>query len=257
MIGYYWIKNIFLEKIKEDILMKTESLKGLKQMSKVVYIFAKIGKILVTIAIPFVILAMIGIALIINKIEYKDGEIKFNGGEKETLVLVKEVTEEGTELKIKIKDSNVFVASVKGEDKVEKIEKFFEENNQNKVLIFTETACVCAIVALILYRIMLAKIEKIFKNICNEDTPFIADNAKLLKSIAWLIIIASVVISMIDVFAELILRLDVNINYDISKVIEALIVFSMGYVFEYGYELQQESNGKADVKENEPINPQN
>ena len=56
--------------------------------------------------------------------------------------------------------------------------------------------------------------------------------------------IALIIIPSISaVMFELIIKRDLNINFETFSVLEILIIFVISYIFEYGYEIQLDSNG--------------
>jgi hypothetical protein len=78
------------------------------------------------------------------------------------------------------------------------------------------------------------KVARLFDNFCNNTTPFTLGNVRLVKKIANNMIVLGV--------AELVIMgaFGASISGGISLV-SILIMYAFAYVFEYGYELQKES----------------
>ena len=93
--------------------------------------------------------------------------------------------------------------------------------------------------------IILSYVEKLFNNIKNNNTPFTLDNVKFIKKISYLMI----ALIMITPISEFIFNLVLRINggdspFELINILEILIIFSMSYIFEYGYEIQKESKAR-------------
>lgn len=65
------------------------------------------------------------------------------------------------------------------------------------------------------------------------------------------LMIAAIIISSIgsSLFGLLVIGIDFDI--DMFNVVEILFLISMAYIFEYGYEIQLDSNGRMYGEENE------
>ena len=98
---------------------------------------------------------------------------------------------------------------------------------------------------------MLKNIEKLFINIHNEDTPFTLENINYIRKIAMFLIIAIIAPTIFGIIFQAIIKMDMNIGIELMDLILVLIIFSMAYIFEYGYELQLDSRGKMYGDENE------
>ena len=81
-------------------------------------------------------------------------------------------------------------------------------------------------------------------NINQGDTPFTLENVKYIKEMAKLMIIALILPSGGGVIFEKILGADLGVDFEL---------FDISYIFEYGYELQQDTKAKmyGEVSDNE------
>ena len=88
----------------------------------------------------------------------------------------------------------------------------------------------------------LFNLEKLFKNIHDGDTPFTMENVHYIKVMTYLMIAVTIVAAVTDVFVSLLTLTDSTINVGFSLV-NILFLYSISYIFEYGYNLQKESKG--------------
>ena len=91
--------------------------------------------------------------------------------------------------------------------------------------------------------IVLNNVEKLFKNIEDGDTPFTLDNVSIIKKISYYLIAAILVMPISDVLFNQIIAQNETSFIDLMTILEILIIFSMSYIFEYGYEIQKDSKG--------------
>lgn len=91
---------------------------------------------------------------------------------------------------------------------------------------------------------MLHSLEKLFNNINNGDTPFTLENVGYIKKMAYLMIVVTILPDIIGIIFEAILKTDLNIGFELFSLVEILFLFSIAYIFQYGYEIQLDSKGK-------------
>jgi len=49
--------------------------------------------------------------------------------------------------------------------------------------------------------------------------------------------------NLIGVLFEVFLQMDLDIGFELFSLVEILFLFSISYIFQYGYEIQLDSNG--------------
>ena len=218
-------------------MIEKDKQRKLKVLSKIIYILAKIGKILTYIAIPFIVLGMVIIPLLMNKIDIKNDRIilKDKGN-------VISIVEKNDKLTINIKDAKV--AEVTSAKDISKIKDFFNNNSKGTIIAAGETALAFALISIIIAILLLRRVEKIFKNINKNDTPFTYDNVEHIRRIAFLMIINIILPAIASAVIELILKVDLNIHFGAYNLIEILSLYVLVYVFEYGCKLQKDSKCK-------------
>lgn len=243
-----------IDSLDEDIKMsvvkfKEEKQKKIKGISKAIYILARIGKIVTTIAIPIILFLLIVTPIFISNIELKDNTIVFNGADK--ITITEEKLNDGVTLQLKA--NGILIADAKDQDTILQMKNVLGNNSKGQIIAFLELGFGCLIICLVLYRMTLSRLEKLFININQGDTPFTLENVRYIKQMAKLMIIALILPSAGGIIFEKILATDLGVDFELFDVIQILFLFGISYIFEYGYELQQDTKAKmyGEVSDNE------
>lgn len=216
--------NLLDEEIKMNVVkFKKEKQNKVKGLSKAIYILSRIGKIACTVGITVVIMLMVAIPFSVGNLKFENGNI-----------FVKDVV----------------IGTAKAEE-IEQINNLYELHGETLMAIYSEIICACLLVSLFLLEQMLKKSEKLFVNIHNGDTPFTLENVKYIKDIALLLILQIIIPTISGYLMSFIMQIDLEVEFEIVDVISILVIFSMAYIFEYGYEIQQDSKGKIYGDEDE------
>lgn len=233
------------EEIKMKIVkFKSEQQRKMKGLSKAISIIAKVCRIIVIVCIPIIIASMIILGVLIKKVDIIDNEIKFTGTN-DTITIAEENN------KISLKMKNQVIADVTEQNTILEIKDFLENNSKLTAFIYVEAGFLFLIVNLILINIMLHALEKLFTNINRGDTPFTLENVSYIKKIAYLMIVVTILPNIIGIIFEMILQTDLDIGFELFNLVEILFLFSIAYIFQYGYEIQLDSHGKMYGEENE------
>lgn len=227
-------------------LNKTKQ-KRLRVVSKIIYILAMLGKIFTRIGVVAIILAMFIVMPILKNVDVNrvDDVIE---------IKVQDET-------IKIEDVDGKLIAVVGGEKVDlemandrkefdKVISVFADNSKEKLMAAFITAMVFAAVELVLTSIILGNLEELFKNIYIEDTPFTQENVGYIRKMTYFIIATTVLGIISSIVVNLIIPNKFNLNIGFG-LIEILIVYALGHIFEYGYELQLDSQAKIYGDDNE------
>lgn len=238
---------IDVDSLDEDIRMnvvkfKKEQQSKMKGLSKAIAIIAKIGKIICLVCIPILIATMIILGIFTLKVEFADNEIMWNGKD------VIKFTEADNKITLTIDNEVVAEAN---ENEIIKMKELLQNNSKLMVLVYFETGFVFLIVSLFLVSIMFRALEKLFNNINKGDTPFTLENVGYIKKMAYLMIAITILPNVVGVLFEIILKTDLNVGLEMFSLIEILFLFSIAYIFQYGYEIQLDSKGKMYGGENE------
>ena len=231
--------------LDEEIVMNVvkfneKKQKEVKTLSNVVAIIGKIGTIVLKVAIPFIIIAMIIIPYIVINIEIKDNEITFKS---ESIKIVD---------KNKIEVHGVIIGEYDSNLEDNEVIKIFKNNSNIKIIGYFETAMIFLIINIVIMIVILNYVHKLFNNIKNNQTPFTLENVRFIKKISYLMI-ALILITPISNILINILSTSTNsreTSFSLIGILEILIIFSMSYIFEYGYEIQKDSKGKIYSEEN-------
>lgn len=237
-----------LDSLDDDVKMsvvkfKSEKQKKVKALSKALMIISKIGRIGIYISLPFIALAMIVSPIFINNVQIKDNEITYKGAKGFKIV------DEGDKLEITY--DNKKVADNESIDEVRKIKEILTKNSKPVLIFFLECGCVFVIGSLVLVLFVLKNLGKLFSNIYNGDTPFTLENVKCIKHMAYYMIALIILPGFAGICFETILQTELNIQMNLFNILEILFVFAVAYIFEYGYEIQLDSNGKIYGEYNE------
>ena len=219
--------------MKEDTLEKKKQSK-VKVLSKILYIVAKIGKIFSYIAIPFIVLAMVIVPILFDNLEFKGNQIKV----KDTNKTVSLIEKDG---KLVIDVNGSKVAEISNLKEVDKVKGIFNDNLKTSVLVCSEITLVFELALIVLAILMLRHVEKLFKNINKESTPFTMNNVNHIRKIAIISIISIILPIILDVIINVILKGNFNAKMTSTSIFEILCLFVLTYIFEYGYKLQQKS----------------
>ena len=77
------------------------------------------------------------------------------------------------------------------------------------------------------------------------------DNVEHIKKMAYLMIWLIIFPAATGLFASLVVDADLNIDFDLSNLLTVLVLFSLAYIFEYGYQIQLDSKGRIYGDEDE------
>ena len=246
-----------IDSLDEDIKVsvvkfKEEKQKKIKGISKAIYVLARIGKIVITVSIPIIIFLLIVTPIFISNIELKDNTIIFKGARiDDKITITEEKSNDGVSLQLKAK--GILIADEKNQDTILQMKNVLENNSKGHIIIFLELGFGCLLICLVLYRMTLSRLEKLFININQGDTPFTLENVNYIKQMAKLMIIALALPTCGGLIYERILSVDLDVGFELFDIVQILFLFGISYIFEYGYELQQDTKAKmyGEVSNNE------
>ena len=232
---------IDLDSLDEEVKMsvvkfKSEKQKKVKGLSKALMIISKIGRIGIYICLPIIAILMFLAPIFISNVQIKDNEITYKGAKGFKIV------DEGDKLEITY--DNKTVVDTESLDEVRTIKEVLTKNSKPVLITFLELGFVFVIGSLVLILLVLKNIGKLFSNIHNGETPFTLENVKCIKHMAYFMIALIVMPTFSGFFFETVLRTDLNVSISMFNILEILFLFAMAYIFEYGYEIQLDSNGK-------------
>ena len=236
------------EEIKMSVVkFKEEKQKKIKGISKAIYVLARIGKIACKIAIPIIIIIMIVTPFFIKNIEVKNNELTWIGNNDKFSII-----DDGSKVTLKYND-NIIIADAGSEEVSTKYIEILNNNSKYLVIGYIEIGFLFLVISLFLYEMTLNRLERLFININQGDTPFTLENIRYIKEMAKLMIIALILPNCGGIIFEKILATDLGVDFELFDVIQILFLFGISYIFEYGYELQQDTKAKmyGEVSDNE------
>ena len=232
------------EEVKMSVVkLKSNQQRKMKGLSKAISIIAKIARIACLVSIPIIIASMIILGVITSKIEVENNELVFNGNE------VIRIEEKDDKVSLIVDDSTI--TELNNQSEIVKLKEFLESNSKVLIIGYIEVGFLFLIVSLILVSIMLKALENLFNNINQGDTPFTLENVGYIKKMAYLMIAVTILPSIMGVIFEVVLQMDLNVGFELFSLVEILFLFSIAYIFQYGYEIQLDSKGKMYGEENE------
>lgn len=235
--------NSLDEEVKMNVVkFKKEQQKKMKGISKAIYVIARIGKIMILLSAIILALLLFIIPMMASGINMTDTKFEFFGESYEyemngkNITLTNEKTGENAEFYIDT-DSN--------------LQNYFTGHSKTYYAVTAEFITICLIAFLGITFFILKDIEKLFMNIHQEDSPFTLENIKYIRKIAMLLIVAIIAPTVVGLLFQAMVNVDMNIGIELMDFVLVLIIFSLAYIFEYGYEIQLDSNGKMYGEENE------
>jgi len=239
-------KMVDIDSLDEEVKMsvvkfKKEKQNQMKGISKILLLVGKITSIVLRVAFGFLIAAMILLPIGFKYVDIEDGKIV----SKDKKIQIVEV---GKSTEIRIGD-HVVAADVKQSD-IDNISPAIERFGEPGVIILLEVGMVFLGAFIIVLIKSLGHLEKLFKNINEGDTPFTLDNVEHIKKMAYLMITCIVLSAIGQTILNIPLRSEIDLDFNVLNIIEILFLYSMSLIFEYGYEIQQDSKGIMYDKEN-------
>ena len=227
-----------ISSLDEEIIMNVvkfneKKQKQVKGLSNLIKNISKVGSIVLMVAIPFILLGMILIPYIVSSTIVNENTISFNT---KNIELIDENT---------IQIFDVISLGIDEKIKTKQIIEVFNNNSKTKIIVCLEFSMIFLITNILFMIFILKNSEKLFDNIKNHTTPFTLENVNCIKRIAYFLVI----LILLNPISEMFLNFIFNINssdggLELISILEILIIFSMAYIFEYGYEIQKDSQGK-------------
>ena len=227
-----------IDSLDEEIVMKVVKFneakqKRVKTLSNVISLIGSIGKIVLMVAIPFVVIAMLLIPYVISNVQVVDNSLELKT---DNIEVVDNKT---------IQLFGVAVIGVDEEISVGEVIEIFDNFSKGEIIFYLECGFVFVLIDIVIMIIILGYVEKLFKNIKDNDTPFILDNVNYIKRISYLMIVLIMISPVSGMLFNIIKPgFENESTFELMSILEILIIFSMSYIFEYGVELQKDSKSK-------------
>lgn len=199
----------------------------LKIVSKTISIFSKMLQVITIIISAVMIMSMLFIPSVINNTNVDNGSI---------IVADKNVME----FNLDQMTTNTIV-------------NVFEEHSKLEIILYTEIIMICITISVMIISFAMLYLAKLFDSISKGDTPFTLENLKNIKRVAILFISYLIFPDVSGTLFQWITKIDMNIDYEITKIFYVLIIICIYYIFDYGHQIQLDSKGKiyGEVESNE------
>lgn len=234
------------EETKTNIVtLQKEEQSKIRGLSKVISILAKIGNIVCKVALPIVMIVMLIIPFFLKNIEVKDNELIWSGHNHKFNII-----NDGNKVSLKYND-NVVISSEDVEIVNTRYIDILKNNPKSLIIGYIEVGFLAICITLVLMIFIFSYLEKLFVNIHRGDTPFTLENANYIRKIAWLMIVVTILPDIGGATFSVLLNADIKSDFEMFDLVQILFLFSMVYIFKYGYQLQLDSNGRMYGDNNE------
>lgn len=223
---------------KNIVKLQNEEQRKIKGLSKAVSVMAKIGSIACKIALPVIILIMIATPFVLKNIEVKNNELIWSNNNSKF-----HIVNDGNKVTLKYND-DIIIASEDAEIVNTKYMELLNNNPKYLVIGYIEVGFLALCVTLVLMIYIFTYLEKLFVNIHQGDTPFTLENAGYIRKIAWLMIVVTILPNVGGAIFSLLLDSNIGVDFEMFDLVQILFLFSMVYIFKYGYQIQLESSGR-------------
>lgn len=226
------------DEVKENIVkLKCDEQRKIKGLSKAISVIAKIGSIVCKIALPIVILLVIATPFFLSNIEVKNNNIIWKGNTKIS------INNEDNKMILKYNDNIIIAEAELNDVRTQYYIDILNNNSKVLIIVYIEAGFLVVSITLLLMIYIFKFLEKLFINIYQGGTPFTLENANYIRKIAWLMIIVTVLPNIGGVIFSSLLSTDIDSGFELFDLVQILFLFSMVYIFKYGYQLQLESKG--------------
>ena len=199
----------------------------LKIVSKTISICSKLLQVITIIISAVMIMSMLFIPSVINNTNVNNGSII-------------------------VADKNVMEFNL-DEMTINTIVNVFEEHSKLEIILYTEIIMICLTISVMIISFAMLYLAKLFDSISKGETPFTLENLKNIKRVAILFISYLIFPDVSGTLFQWITKIDMNIDYEITKIFYVLIIICIYYIFDYGHQIQLDSKGKiyGEVENNE------
>ena len=223
--------NLLDEDILKNVKFNSQKQNNIKSLCNIISLIGRIGGIVLKVIIPFVVITMVLLPYLINNVKINNFEITFKNSN------IKLIDEN------KIAINDIIIGEINNIEYKEII-NLFNEYSKLEIITYVELGLLFLLINIIIMIVILNYVEKLFNNIMNINTPFIKENIYYIKRISYLMIALILINPLFETaFGILIDSDNANSPFELINILEILIIFSMSYIFDYGYEIQKDSTG--------------
>lgn len=220
--------------IKENVVkLKRKKQKYLKRVSQVIVKMSKMLKIFILMAIMFIVVLMFASPFIWEKVEFNQNEIVFI----EEKTRYNEIDD--TYYRYYTNSALQFEKETIEARLINQLEVY----SKSELIIGSEILLILSLIYMICFYWLCEDVQYLFKNISSKNTPFTFINMIYVKHVTKYLLISFICHTCIGILINLFIVKTFIFNIDIMQIIYILCLVCLSYIFEYGYEIQLDSNG--------------
>jgi len=229
--------NSFDEEVKMNVVkLEKNKQKKMKTLSKILSLIGKIAGIVTKVGIGVITFIMIIIPILVSNIDIKEDKIIASGN-------IITITELNDGIRLQSADNeHIIIGDINSKD-VEQIKKAYNKYDKKVFVGLLETSFITLVVFLVFVTKVLKHLEKLFENINEGDTPFTLENVNHIKQMSYNMIAAIITSGIGTILFSISMAIE-DIEINVFNIVEIIFLFAMAYIFEYGYYIQKDSNGK-------------
>lgn len=225
----------FDEEVKMNLVkFEKEKQQKVKTLTKILSLIGKIAGIVVKVAIPFVIIAMIVIPIFLSNIDVENNKIISKN-------IDIQLVEHGNRINIDYK-GHTAISDIPNED-FDKLANVLKEN-KTITIVKLELGFTTLLVFLIILTKLLKHLEELFENINKGETPFTLLNVEHIKKMSYCMIICIILSGFGEGILNNSINNEISFGLELFDIVEILFLYALSYIFEYGYEIQKDSKGR-------------
>ena len=214
-----------------------ENTKKLKGLSKALYIITFIAKICVRVGLVCLVLALLAIPAAISNVKVTESTIeifqeKIEYEERNSEIIIKHGDEKETFI------SPTDVASFKT------MINLFKDNKIQQLTFSIELAFILICALMICFDFALQHLEKLFRNIHDNENPFLPENAEHLRKIGYFLIASLILSFATSILSNTIFTGQFKMTINVTNIVEILFVLCLSYIFEFGASFVKKAENK-------------
>ena len=213
--------------------LNEEGQKRTRGYAKILEIFSKVGLVILWIAIVCLAITTLVTPIVMKSVKISENEITI----KDEKIEIKENEED--ELDILYQDKKI--VTLTGGDRAflkGALENLTAGRLTAAIMIITISGIVVLVIGLMSIKVFI----KIITSIEEDPTPFNAENPVRIRKIGKLMLASFLISFVCDEVVDAITKGLFAANQDMLKLLVIVGVFLLSYIFEYGFELQKESD---------------
>lgn len=219
--------------------MEEKNKKHYKIMTKVMHIMAKLSRIFLVIGTVFLVISLLVVPIVGNS-------IKLNTN-KQTIEIMNQkfkYEKEDKTYKFYTDDNKINITEEDEVEAVDTILDYVEHGQLPRAILAVELVMFVGMMTLILNYISLRYLDKVFVGINKNDTPFAKEYPDYFRKAGNYLLAVLIVRLIGSFFANIIDTFNISINFGLLDIMLIIALFTIAYIFEYGYKLQSNSDIK-------------